>query len=207
MPSTVPSAAPAAAAAVVLAPVAAGFWYNYQLEQRNDRAARESPETGEFCYWMDYDMRYTHSKPFSDGYFLTTYLEWKEIGADVEFYIRGANMFDLTVDGERICFGATIHEGRVLLPVREIVEAAGGTVTTTGIRNGLIVTLEGREYRADNGDPASSRWSWEEDGVSRALEVPWFYNGAKMYFDQSLFVRLFGLEVVPEEDGSVRVYS
>lgn len=115
-------------AVVGIVPTVSGYWCNYQIDEVNKAYAASGQETGSVYYCMDYDMDYTHTKAFSDGYFYTTYLQSIGLeGGEVYFYSQN---FPVIYCGDiRMHFPAITQNTQVLLlPIREVVTAFGGSL-------------------------------------------------------------------------------
>lgn len=134
---------------VSCAPVLAGYWHNYRVDRING-AHVAAWEPGEpLLYCMDYDKRYTDSKPYdSGGAYEDFYLQ--TVGLDpetVEVCYYGADYPQIRLSGKLLRFPAYEREGLMYLPLRPIVETAGGTVTLEGSR--ILVTLGEKAFRID----------------------------------------------------------
>lgn len=193
-------------AGAMLVPVVTGFWYNYRLDLQNRQAARAAAVSGELWYCMDYDMRYTWRKPFSDGYFYHTYLDSVGLGDNVKVYFFSEEKPNVYVDGGHVGFPALPQEdGTLLLPLRGILEALGGSIEMLDDEH-LIVTLEGGVYTLDYPTLETARLTWTTaEGDFRELLVEKSIGYSSMCMEESLFSQGFGLTVVQKDAHRVEV--
>lgn len=175
-------------------PVLRGYWFNYQVERINAAHAAQW-EPGEVLpYCMDYDMDYTYSKPYTfGGAYERDYLRTRDLDPDqvtLAYYASGAPT--VYVNERQVRFPAMEHEGLRMLPLRTIVETAGGTVE---LQNDEIrVVLGDRSYSVAYiyGGPAPVKWS---DGETTCICM----NGiAGFYLEERFFTELLQMELTDE---------
>lgn len=186
----------AALAAIVLRlPLFAGCWDNYQVERLNRRYERDYRETGVLYYCMDYDMDYTHTKAFSEGY---TYAYWLDsAGFDPDtgrVYLYSGSLPSVYVSGERLTSPALPGESGWLLPLRDTVEALGETVTV--LDGSLEVSVSGRRFEISYPSWGRALVSWEGGSLEVELSTGYYQT----CLGEAAFTEAFGLGV--EERGS-----
>ena len=179
-------------------PVYEGFLCNYRIEQRNREYVEEAKETGVLYYDMDYDLVYTHSKAYADGYFYDTWFESTGLDRDTtKVYFLSEGRPAVYVNGERLTSPALAgSQGQNMLPLRGIVEGLGGTVDT--VDGGISVSLAGRAYSITYPSWNTALISWPGGG----LEVERHLNYFQTLLDARAFTDAFGLTVTASADGS-----
>lgn len=179
------------------APVLAGYWHNYQVDRVN--AAHVSQwEPGEpLLYCMDYDKRYTDSKPYdSGGAYEDFYLQ--TVGLDpetVSVCYYGSGYPTVRLEGKTLRFPAYEQEGTLYLPLRTIVETAGGTVTLEGKR--ISVVLENRSCQVDYIMRGQTNVVWEGGSTEYACSN----SLAGFYLEEDFFTEYLGLGLSRSDDG------
>lgn len=182
---------------VSCAPVLAGYLHNYQVDRIN-RGHVADWEPGEpLLYCMDYDKRYTDSKPYdSGGAYEDFYLQ--TVGLDpetVSVCYYGTGYPAVRLEGELLRFPAYEREGVLYLPLRSIVEAAGGTVTLEGSR--ILVELGALSCGIDYVLTGDTRVTWEGGSGAYACST----DQAGFYLEERFFAELLGLTAEHTEDG------
>ena len=179
-----------------------GVLYNYRLDHKNRKAAKQSGELGTVYYDAGYDLRYTFTKAFGSSYFQERYLESVGLSADVNF--------ELCCDGKplpKILVGETwlnepaIWSGRGvnLLPLRMVVESAGGTVNWKP--DSTEVELNGIRCRLIGNGTLQMRAEWTDaHDISHRMKIFCIRVYGNTYVETSLLTEVFGLEVVWNAD-------
>ena len=174
-----------------------GYWYNYQIDEANKAYAREAAGKSYIRYCTDYDMDYTWIKADNKEYFQEKYVE--SLGFPESFPVRYFSNFIqstpiLCGDTEIVRLSIAQEDGKVIFPLREIVEAVGGSLEWYERR--MVVVIQGTEYElwVPDDDVVTITWT-DETGVSRE------YSGLRAllnwttYCEESVFTQAFGLKV------------
>jgi len=102
---------------------------NARLTAKNEAAIRRARESGRLLYDFGYDRRTCHALITDDGFFYRTFLAYHDL-EEVEVCLTAAGTAPLfTPDGQRLRSPALREGGRLFFPVRDTVEALGGTVS------------------------------------------------------------------------------
>ena len=195
-------AAAAAAALLLRIPMFAGCWANYMVDRTNHQSAIDAQESGVLYYCIDYDMRYTHTKAFSDGYFYDKYLE--SIGlddADVDVYLYSNNTPCIYAGGKQTVSPALLGtDGGYLLPLRNIVENLGGSIKIE--ESGTVrVFLSGLELAVDFPSVQEALVSWvDSSGNEQKLTVEKAAGYFQTCLGMDIFTQALGLSVTYEPD-------
>lgn len=189
---------------LTLAPTVRGFIGNYRLDLINAAAAETGLETGTIDFCVDYDYRYTDRKPDCSPELEAQYLRWLDADPDkVKVRYVGLIYPEIYVDGERAPYPARGSvDGRTYLPVRTVVEAAGGEIISSGSYNGIDIVLPWGVYNVDflsTYIPAAVfRWT-DGEGVAREVRVPKLFESSRNFFLPEVYSDILGFEV--EFDG------
>ena len=193
----IPAAAALAVTLVITAPAVRGYWHNYQIDMRNKAYAREDVDATFIRYCIDYDMDYTWTKAFSDGYFRYKYAE--SIGLPETTPIRFISKHTLMTpiyggDTELAMLPILGDDGTVFFPLRDVVEAMGGTLDWFGSR--MVVKLRGEEFElwAPDEDMLKVTWTDEHGDAREVRGMRCMYNGS-MYCDGDIFSEAFGIPI------------
>lgn len=195
---TVRHRAAVAAAGLVLAvlvsiPAIGGYWANYQVDLMNEDFARQDREREAVRYCTDYNMEYTWVKADYDPYFRMKYLE--SIGlpetGKVEFFSMHEEQVLLRYEDQFLVGSPwTSPEGTLMLPLREVAEALGGSVEWTPERQ--TVSLDGVVLELE--PVGNSEFRIRLDG-DRELRIGWLLRGSAAYCDAALFEEGFGITI------------
>lgn len=120
---------------------------NVKVDHLNHIYARIA-ETGNTLYYcMDYNEEYTHLKAYSTGYFATTYLESLSLEqSSSSIYFYSSQLPLVRVNGQRATSPAIQDDhGNWLLPLRDIVEGMGGSLSWDS-DSGISIVLHGQQY-------------------------------------------------------------
>lgn len=203
------SAAVAAVAGVIVSfavsvPAIAGYWSNYQVDLENQLYAQQDRDREAIRYCTDYDMEYTWVKADSDPYFRMKYLEsiglpetgkvqffsWNDISAQIKY-------------GDGILFRPSWlrEDGTVMFPLRETVEALGGSLEWTVDRR--VVTLDGVSLELQPIDSDLFLAKTADGGME--FPVSWELKDGDTYCDLKLFEEGFGLTIREEPDNRLYI--
>lgn len=185
-------------ALVWCAPEIRGYWHNYQVDRINASHAEQWEPGQRLPYCMDYDMKYTHSKPYVfGGGFERTYL--LALGIDPEstelaYYATGT--YTVYVDQMQARFPGIEKDGNVMLPLRTIVETMGGTVKLEGKK--IFVELSGVNIVVNNISSGPTEVTWQ-NSTDRFLCDNGF---AGFYLEEAFYTEVLGLRVAYSADGT-----
>lgn len=193
----IPAAAALAVTLVITAPAVRGYWHNYQIDMQNKAYAREDADAAFIRYCIDYDMDYTWTKAFSDGYFRSKYTE--SIGLPETTPIRFISKHTMMTpiyggDTELAMLPFRREDGTVFFPLRDVVEAMGGTLDWFGGR--MVVKLRGTEFElwAPEEDMLKVTWTDEHGDAREVRCMRCMYSGS-MYCDGDIFSEAFGIPI------------
>ncbi len=201
---------PAAGALAVLSMVRLGMWLppcweNWQLDRQNQAAAARARGSGALYYSVDYNMDYTHTKPFFSDYFLLSYLESEKLSLSsctVCFY--GEDLPQVYVNGIRSRYPAARGvDGRYMLPAWYVLPGTG--CECQWLDSGSTIMWDGVTYQSFR-DRGEGVLSWTEEGVSRTLRFPLIQGYHEVYYPLSVYQELWDLEVV-ESEGRIELFS
>ena len=192
-----------ALAVLLRLPFAAGSWYNYEIDQINRENARVARETGVFYFSMDYDLRYTFTKAYGDGFFYGMMLEAAGLSEEeTQIYLYQTGLPSVWVGGERMTSPAIQGAGEGhLLPLRGIIETLGGRVDVAG--DNVLVDLSGVSYTITHPSWGQARIQWKDrEGVERTVTVERGENYFQLCLGREAFTQAFQLQVTddPEEN-------
>ena len=183
----------------VSVPAIGGYWHNYQIDLENKGYVQTDRDQEAIRYCTDYDMDYTWVKAYSDPYFRMKYME--SIGLPEHTPARFFSWNDIAAQiqcGDQILFRPPWlwEDGTVMFPLRETVEALGGSLEWTVERR--AVTLDGvcLELEPINGSLFRVRTA---DG-EKEFQVSWELKGGDTYCDLTLFEDGFGLTIRENPD-------
>lgn len=180
-------------------PVMEGYWHNYQIDQINAAHAAQWQPGEPLLYCMDYDKRYTDSKPYdSGGAYEDYYLQTLELDSeDVTVCYYGTGYPEVWLEQTRLRFPAYRRNGMLYLPLRSVVETAGGTVT---LENGKIrVTLGELDCQVDYVPESDTNVVWESGSTRFACSS----NVAGFYLEERFFTEFLGLAAQHSADKDV----
>lgn len=193
----IPAAAALAVMLVIAAPAVRGYWHNYQMDARNKAYAREDVDAPFIRYCVDYDMDYTWSKAFFDGYFRSKYAE--SIGlpetAPIRFYSEHLPVTPIRSGGTELAWLPVRGEdGTMLFPMREVIETMGGTLDWYGRR--MVVKLRGTEFELLVSGENALKVTWtDEDGADREVWGRLYTHYGSNYCDGEIFAEAFELPI------------
>lgn len=187
-------------AVLVSVPAVIGYWTNYQVDLLNRSFAWQDRDRFAIRYCTDYDMDYTWHKADSDPHFQAKYLE--SIGLPKQTRVAYFSRFEENIpiryeDTTLIYSLRTKPDGKLMLPLREVIETMGGSVEWT--RERLAVELDGAVLVLE--PVGSSRFQIRmEEG--RELLFDWCSWSDVTYCDVALFEEGLGITVrmTPEGD-------
>ena len=145
---------------------------NVRIDHLNQVYARIAETGGPLYYCMDYSESYTHSKAFSTGYFKGTYLE--SIGIDEPehpMYFYSSKLPLVRINGHRAESPAIQDaKGNWFLPLRDVVEAMGGTLTWDK-ETETVFTLNEQKYSMSSADGAY-KLKWSDAAGDHVVDIP-----------------------------------
>ena len=197
----IPAAAALAVTLVIAAPAVRGYWHNYQMDARNKAYAREDVNAPFIRYCVDYDMDYTWSKAFFDGYFRSKYAE--SIGlpetAPIRFFSDHTPITPIrSGDTELVWLPIRGDDGTMFFPMREVVETMGGTLDWYGRR--MVVKLRGTEFELLGSDEDTLKVTWtDEVGADREVWGRLLTHYGSNYCDGDIFAEAFDLPIQWDE--------
>lgn len=194
----------AAVTAFCMVPVIKGYAHNLRIDMLNKQLITEARESQCIRYCTDYDMRYTWVKIDHDPYFRMKYLE--SCGMDenglVIFFSQSDLYPHMIYIGDTALSGGVLtdEQGRVLLPLRQIVERLGGAVNW---EEGKTVVLLGQNvYELVDLDDQTVRIIWsDENGWKRQQDIAacTYYTHAK-YCDIEMFTQILNIPVLLDQE-------
>lgn len=194
----------AAATTVWLIPALKGYAYNYRIDRLNKQLASEAKQTGFIQYCTDYDMDYTWIKADHDPYFRIKYLESCGFPEHdrVIFFSQSDVYPHIIYYGEELLGDGVLtdEQGRVLLPLRQILTKLGGELVWEDGKT--KISLDQREYILYDLDDRTARVSWIDDsGAQRQQDVAvCTYYTHKKYCEISFFTQILDIPVQLDQE-------
>lgn len=184
--------------AVITVPRLPYDWYNYQVEQENNRYIQQAQQTGVLYCNIDYDDAYTHSKMYTDGYFFQKYLEMAGMeNHPDQVYLFSRDGYSVYLEGALYSIPAYEVDGTCYVYVR-CLEALGATIDYT--REETKVTLGDHTcflgygtvaYLAQDGMPVSFP-------LVQMEKFPLF-----TFLPEQIYTDVFGLKLDIDEDARI----
>ena len=181
----------------VTAPTVRGYLYNHRIDEVNKSHVQEDMEKSFVHYCTDYDRDYTWIKADYDPKFQSLYLESVGLSASlpVRFYSQHVQSNPIRYgEAELTGLAVTQDDGHILLPLREIVEAVGGTLDWQ--MSHMIVEIQGRKYQLLVPDDDTILVSWtDETGTAQELSGSRDLRYWITYCDLAVFTQAFGFRI------------
>lgn len=186
------------AAVVFLIPAVKGYWYNYQIDQVNKAYVEADRGAEELNYCTDYDMTYTMMKAHGDHYFREKYLESVGMPTDQKMHFRSSQdaLFpQISCAGEMLPYGSIENtQGKILMPLRAIVEYFGGVVEWTP--ECTMIHFDDRSFSLVTISGETVRVIWTDvDGESGQMDLAQGNRYDDKYLELSFFTECLGLSV------------
>ena len=189
----------AAVTSICMVPAIKGYWHNYEIEKLNRQLVEEARSSNCLCYCTDYNMNYTWLKADYDPYFRMKYLEscgFDETGT-VIFFSQSDPYPHMVYLGEEALRGGALtdDQGKVLLPLREIIESLGGTLSWAEGRT--EIQYQQTEYELLDLDERTLRILWSDDSNEkqwRDFAMCTYYTHAK-YCEIEMFTQVLEIPV------------
>lgn len=204
----VPAAVVLAVTIVLAIPAVRGYWYNYQIDERNKAYAREDAQTPFVRYCLDYDMDYTWSKADFDGYFRSKYAQ--SIGlpetTPIRFFSDHAPIKPVYCgDTELALLSVCGEDGTVFFPLRDVIEIMGGALDWYGSR--MTLKFNGTEYALLRSGEDALHVTWTDaHGAEREAQGVCMIHCGSTFCDSTLFVEGLGFAIQwDEQEGYYRI--
>lgn len=168
------------------------YMYNYRMEIRNEQFREELKTTHELWYNVDYDKDYTRDKIDRGGIYLQGYL--KQAGFDSrtdKLYVYSRKYPGILYRGERLSWYALWLNGKYCLPIRYVVEEAGGRVVWNSEKDSVEFHLNGVVYQYSE---EYLEWT-DEKGHHRIFVKDTQKDLEVSYFPRDVAEEAFGLDV------------
>ena len=190
-------------------PLLLGCIHNYKIDQQNKAHVREARETGILYYCADYDLDYTHSKPYTADYCFHDYLD--SVGfsqEECEFYFYDSRSSAIFVNGKRTMLPTYQNEqGETLYPLRNFYETMGATVGWDESAALASVTYQGRVFYVHYLSATEATVFWtDSDGQEHSIPVTRASNRAYTYLSEAAISEPFGLTVERTDDHTITVH-
>ena len=167
------------------------YIHNYRVEMRNESYLKELPQTHELWYDVDYDRGYTRDKIDRGSIYLNGYLKRAGFNPETDqLYIYSREYPGIMYQGKRVGWYAREIDGVWCLPVRYLIETAGGTVSWNSNDFSLDIELNGVSFRY-----ADEKLQWNDAEGDHELFVRDTNTEYEIaYFPQKICEKAFGLK-------------
>lgn len=178
------------------------YLYNYKIEMKNEAFLKEMKTTHELWYDVDYDKEFTRDKIDRGSIYLQGYLKMAgfQPGTD-RLYLFSKESPGVFYNGQRISWYAKKIDGSWWLPVRYLIEAAGGTVGWNSETFSLEIQLNEVSYHYSR---ETLRWH-DAEGDHRIHIKDTKPDYEVSYFPQSVFKEAFGIQAELTTDVPERI--
>ena len=182
-------------------PMVQGFRANERLERWNIEQAEKTAPNQAVLYDIAFDLRYTHYKAHVLDYFEERYLEsvGKDPGVGLLLQCNGGEFYRISCKGTDLELqGYQDSSGRITMPLRAVVEAAGGLVDWDG--GCITVQLNGTTYSflGCGGMNVEVEWLDAQENRHRERMLQMTLDG-NTYMEQSFFEEILGLDLRVDE--------
>lgn len=194
----------AAGALALLALVRVGMWLppcweNWRLDRRNQAGAEQARASGVLYYNVDYNLDYTHTKPFFSDYFLLSYLRSEDLSLNtctVCFYSE--DLPEVYVNGNRTRYPAALGaDGGYMLAACYVLPWTG--CECQWLDSGSTIVWDGVVYQSfRDGERGVLSWT-DGEGAARRLSYPLIQGYHEVYYPLSVYRDLWALDVVESE--------
>ncbi len=181
-----------------LIPLLSGCIHNFKIDQLNKGYVREAKETGILYYCSDYDLDYTHTKPYTADYCLHDYFH--SIGLseeETEIYFYDSQSSAIYVEGTRTMLPAIHNEqGEALYPIRNFYETLGAIVDWDENTDLVTITYKDRVCYVRYLSPTEATVFWTDlNGKEHAVLVERNSSLYYTYLGEAAISEPFGLTV------------
>ena len=168
------------------------YLYNYRIETKNEQFMEQLKTTHELWYDVDYDKAYTRDKIDRGGIYLQGYLKQSGFdGRTDQLYVYSRENPGILYKGERVSWYAKDLYGETCLPIRYVIEAAGGSVSWNDKKESAEIHLNGLDYHYSGHD-----LTWSDDQGEHRISVRDTRKDLEiMYFPKDIVEEVFGIHV------------
>ncbi|MBQ3084629.1 MAG: hypothetical protein IJC46_04165 [Clostridia bacterium] len=194
-------------AMIAILPLIRGCFINFTVEQRNLAHAREAKESGVLYYCVDYDLNYTHSKPYTYDYCLKTYYGSVGLTEDeVAFYCYSDRHPTLYAEERRVSLPLLQNEaGERLYPLRKFYETLGAILEWNQATQSCIVHYGARCFEIIYLSATEVQVNWtDSDGQPQSLRAARFCD-TPTYVGEAVITEPFGLSITETDDNKLIV--
>lgn len=144
-----------------------GLKGNMEIERHNLEQIKNSSETGEIAYLMDYNLDYSHILFIHNGFHYNAFMKYNNIPPEVKFRTWSQLQPMIEIQGETLDFPSYEENGVVYLPLELVVTALGGycwwtpTQTEVGIGEYRYLLKNGNAYLDSRTDPEDQEEAWD----------------------------------------------
>lgn len=170
-------------------------WENWRLDRDNRLRAEQARASGELYYSVDYNLDYTHTKPFFSDYFLLSYLKSEGLSLNVcAVYFYGEGLPEVYVNGTRTRYPAAPGaDGAYMLPAWYVLPLTG--CECQWLDSGSTIVWDGVVYQSFR-DEGQGVLSWTQAGETRTLSFPLIQGYHEVYYPLSVYQELWDLNIV-----------
>lgn len=187
-----------------------GLEKNMLIEKMNLEQVKNSAETKEIAFLMDYDLTYSHILFIHNGFHFNTYLDYYGIPSDVLFRTWSQEQPMVKINGHELLFPSYEKEDVVFVPLSLVVEALGGYYWWSpeqieiGVRESLYIIKEKQIFidsRTESGTE-ESLWDW-----LCSVESELIFDFYLPLMSASLMEELFDLRIFIEDGDYVVMWN
>ena len=180
-------------------------WENWRLDRDNRLRAEQARASGELYYSVDYNLDYTHTKPFFSDYFLLSYLKSEGLSLNVcAVYFYGEGLPEVYVNGTRTRYPAAPGaDGAYMLPAWYVLPLTG--CECQWLDSGSTIVWDGVVYQSFR-DEGQGVLSWTQAGETRTLSFPLVQGYHEVYYPLSVYREQWDLDIA-ESPGRIELFS
>lgn len=192
-------------------PIYQGYAANHKVVEQNLDAIERYQPGQELELSIDLDADYRFTSFFEGNYFLINFLQYYGLPIDtpVRFTSQEWDVSDVYVDGQRSTFPALEKDGRLLIPIDFVFQAAGGTSEYLWTNYSFSLTHGGRSYTLSKDGVLVEHLPEGDRTVDENCPpvMPFSYTYTLQYLDAEDFARCFGIRFDYDAQADRYVYQ
>ena len=178
-------------ASLVIGAALPHYIHNYRVEMKNEAYLKELKTTHELWYDVDYDREYTRDKIDRGSIYLDGYLKRARFNPETDrLYVYSREYPGILYRGKRVGWYAREIDGKWCLPIRYLIETAGGSVTWNSRDFSLDIRLNDVDFRYKD---EKLRWT-DAEGTHQVFVEDTNTDYEVAYFPKDVCEKAFGLK-------------